>query len=411
MEKYRILEALLGKYPSTVDWNESEEGIEALIEDTINLKIRSYTGSIQGYSLNQFDFSVIKTAYQGERQFSSIRLSGSNTNTLGYLFPIASLRTGKEITQNKWPLLYAAAAIRSIFIEGIANDLIVSPDLASTNLEFEITDLFPNDLAIMVVGKEQLNNAKSTLDSLKLMIQANGYFLYPEKDELNQPEAAPEFDEKIKLKPLAEPLLSECPELLWIISSAKREESLSAKFLTLYQVIEHFISRVFHKYMEEISKSSAFENNPWLLREKITDVVAEKWRLNRLQSCFLKKGYDAEIFNECTKRCDNLLVSLGEVNPEENTSTSWSNSLYKVRNILIHRQVSLFSKKDIRKGLGEVCEILFDVCFEILAHYSEEKIVPLVCSVRSDESTSSNSNSGEVSPENNPSDLSLESAN
>jgi hypothetical protein len=410
MEKYRILEALLGKYPSTVDWNESEAGIEALIEDTINLKVYSYTGSIQEYSLNQFEFSVIKTAHQGERQFSSIRLSGSNTNTLGYLFPIASLRTGKEITQNKWPLLYAAAAIRAIFIEGIANDLIVFPDLASTNLEFEITDLFPNDLAIMVVGKEQLNKAKSTLDSLKLMIQANGYSLYPEKDDLNQPEASPEFDEKIKLKPLAEPLLSECPELLWIISSAKREESLSAKFLTLYQVIEHFISRVFHKYMEEISKSSAFENNPWLLRKKITDVVAEKWRLNRLQSCFLK-GYDAEIFKECMKRCDNLLVSLGEVSPEENNKPSWSNSLYKVRNILIHRQVSLFSKKDIRSSLSEICEILFDVCFEILAHYSEEEIIPLVSSARSDESTLSSSNSGDTSSENNFSDLSLESAN
>jgi hypothetical protein len=360
-----------------VDWDESEHGITGLVNGAIALKISSYIGSLQGFSLSEFKASPIRTLYKGERQFSSVRVSGSDTKTLGYIFPIASFYTGKEIPQDKWVQIYASAAIRSILIEGVANSFVRLPDLSNTSIEVEISTLFPEDFAIMILGKEALDHFGLTLESIKLMVQADDFLLYPEEEDLKYTESISEYNERIILKPISQSLVSECPELLWIISSAKREVSLPAKFLSFYQVMEHFLSKIFCQYMQEISKSDMLDNDPWRLREKIAEVAAEKWRLNRLEQCFLKSGYDSTVFKECTQKCKNLLISLGEEDLDKIEKLSWAGSLYRVRNILIHRQLSLLSKENVREGLSEVCEVLMDVCFEILSHYSEENIHPL----------------------------------
>jgi hypothetical protein len=128
--------------------------IVASTSDGRELSLRVFTDNISEFPRDRFRVSLVKTPHLGERQVSSLRFTGADTDTCGYVFPISSLRTGNYLPEGRWPAVYAAAATRELVETEIAVPFARQLDMSAN--EHEITDFFPENLGVLVLGRSQL---------------------------------------------------------------------------------------------------------------------------------------------------------------------------------------------------------------------------------------------------------------
>lgn len=365
----QLIEALIPKSDlrAGITFRTDSSGYVFTLATNDEITIAVYPGGTDGRDSENYYCEPIKTAFKGERQFTKLRSIKERT-TFGYIFPISTLLTGGELNDD-FSRRYAALAINHVLFKGIANQHLNNYSLTLSTTSIEITDLFPDDFALLILWKEQVEKEGLSLNEIKLLIQNQNYDLFPENDE-SVVEDEIDFREQISLPYISDYVKGDIDQLLWMISSAKRESSCSGKFLGAYQIVEYILSKVFKKSVDILVNQTQITNDPWLLKDKIGQVSNEKWRLSRLDAFFINPDIDRTVFNQCGEVCKNLLQVLGEFDPERQKDMLWAHALYGVRNVYIHRQLEL--EKCPSESQKEICNHLLSVSFELIAHYTED---------------------------------------
>ncbi|NTU99214.1 hypothetical protein HGA64_04400 [Candidatus Falkowbacteria bacterium] len=363
----KLFEQLLGEAVTVKQDVESEDGV--LVASTHHgreIAIRIFYKDISKYPNNLFKITLINTPNVGESQVSSLRFAGDNTNTCGYVFPITSLRTGNFLPEGKWPSVYAAAATRELLETNILAPFVIENSLVKD--EVEITDILPESLGVLVIGCEQLKQASTSIDAVELMLMEYGYLpfsdIFLSKKILN----SNPYESRISIRNLASRLADDVFGLKWLMSSVFVQQTNLGRFLTLYQVLECVLAIVFGKAMEKIIADNRSKTDPWWVSAKVHEVEKENWRLNFIQQHCLKTGISHAAFNDNRQACEQLLVALNLRTPNMK-ALSWAGTLYRTRNIFVHNQKILREIDEIY--IDSVCETLQNVCFEVMAGYSD----------------------------------------
>lgn len=364
----KLFEHILGEAVTRKQDSEPEGGfLTASTRSGKELSVRVFYPAID-YPSDCFKISLVNTPNVGESQVTGLRFKGADTSTCGYVFPITSLRTGEYLPDGRWPSIYAAAATRELVETGIAVPLVTCEALDVS--ELEITDLLPDNLGVLVLGCEQLDRASTSIEAVELMLMEYGYaprsvsvvssaVLHP----------APVFETKVSLRPLAIGLIDEVVALKWLMASTSLQQTKAGRFLTLYQILECVLSRVFGKAMAHVIADKRCLADPWWVRDMVQQIQGEIWRLNFIQQHCLQSGTSSHnSFLENREACQKLLVNLGLREPNA-TPLAWANAIYRIRNIFVHNQAALREADD--SLMENVCETLQIVCFEVMDGYND----------------------------------------
>lgn len=363
----KLFEHILGETVIRKQDPETEDGLlAASTHDGRELSIRIFHEDIS-YGRDCFEISLVNTPHIGERQVTSLRFAGGDKATIGYIFPIMSLRTGEYLPVGKWPAIYAAAATRELVETEIA-----VPHISGNSLdtrEFEITDLLPENLGVLVLGRQQLDAALTSIEAVELMLMEYGHmprsFSFISSAVLSP---APNYESRVSLRPLASNLVGEVHGLKWLLASTSMQQTRPGKFLTLYQIFECTLSQVFGKAMAHMINDSRSKTDPWWVREMVQTIQTETWRLNLIETNCLKVGASHASFAENREACEKLLVALGRRKAEDN-NLSWAKALYLVRNTVVHNQTALL--KIDESLMDDVCYTLQYVCFDVMSGFTD----------------------------------------
>lgn len=364
----KLFEQILGEAVTIKQDVESENGV--LVASTPNgreIAIRIFYKDISEYPSNLFKISLIDTPNVGESQVSSLRFTGDNTNTCGYLFPITSLRTGNFLPEGKWPAVYAAAATRELLETKILAPFVIGKSL--TTDEIEITDLVPENLGVLVVGCEQLRQVSTSIEAVELMLMEYGYLPHSDSFVSRCILSSIPYEPRISIRHLATQLFDEVFGLKWLMSSTFVQQTNLGRFLTLYQVLECVLSIVFGRAMEHIISDERSKTDPWWVADMVHQIQNEKWRLNFIQYNCIRPGISHTAFNDNRQACERLLVALNRRDQNAKATLSWARAIYLVRNIFVHNQKVL--REIDEKLINGVCETLLNVCFEMMDGYTD----------------------------------------
>lgn len=357
-------------FGSTVDLRESLSGeglFAASASDGRDFAIRAFNQNFPEYPRDLFKISILGTPHFGEREVTSLRFSGSSTDTIGYIFPIASLRTGEHLPDGKFPKVYASVATRELIQTEIAISLAKKDQQHIA--EIEITEIFPESLGVLVLGCQQLSDASASIESVELMIMERGYFpLSTNFGTLGGYIDESQYESRLSLRSLATPLIDDVASLKWLMASARIQQMNSGRFLLLYQILESLLSRVFGQAMAHIIDDPRTLNDPWWVRDKVKLIQGENWRLNFIQHhCLDLQSH--QFFTDCRVACEELLIHLGRWEKTGEKALSWSKALYLVRNIFVHNQTALRNADE--NIIQNVCDKLQCVCFDVMMGYKD----------------------------------------
>ena len=363
-----LFKYILGNAVTRKPESECEDEILAVsTHDSRELAIRIFHKNIPEYPRDLFKVSLINTPHIGESQVTAIRFAGKYTKTCGYIFPIASLRTGEYLPEGRWPMIYAAAATREILESEIATHLISDSILGAS--ELEVNDIFPENLGILVLGRQQIEEFSTSIEAVELMLMEYGYV--PQSINIKSSSvlgSETPYEARISLRQLANDLADEVLALHWLMGYRYMQKTMTGIFLTLYQIIECVLSRVFGIAMEHMISDPRSRRDPWWVREMVQQIQTDKWRLNLIKQHCMRSNIPHNSFSDNSTACEKLLLDLKfrEANSKE---LPWSGALYRIRNIFVHNQAVLREADD--HLLLEVCETLQQVCFVIMGGYSD----------------------------------------
>jgi len=360
----KLFEHILG---TKVNKKIAEGSLIASTQDGFEGAIEIFHDDISKYPRDLFKISLVNTPYTGEKQVTALRFIGQNTRTIGYVFSIYSLRTGVYLPENKWPRIYAAAATRELVETEIAVNLLVRNNFIDSG-KAEITDFFPENLGVLVLGCEQIDERSASIEEVELMLMEFGYV--PRSVDFVSSNVTvsgiDDYQARLSIRNLSRNLIDEAFGLKWLMASSFVHQTSPGRFLSLYQILESILSRVFSKAMGHMIADPRSQIDPWWVRDTIYKIQAEKWRLNFIEQHCLQTDMTRRNFRNNCEACKALLINLKKRNQNDN-NLAWSSTLYAVRNIFVHNQIALSTAES--NLIDDVCVTLRDVCFELMNGY------------------------------------------
>lgn len=310
------------------------------------------------------------TQHSGEAQTSSIRLRAHGQSTLGYLFPLTAFRSGAGLNDD-WALRFGHVGFHLI------TQLEVLGKLAKPNAtkmfrgqQVYLDDLLPEDMGVVVVGKENLAKNDITTEQLRLMLLKEGIQvadnLYKSHDVASSSWAGLEgnpWRPAINLAMLSEPVRDEATVFFSLIAQSDVDRRGLGGFLLAYQVMEFCIGAIFSWGVRSLAGKDV---SSWTMKRRLSAISTERYRLNILDGFCLGPGVNRGHFDALAEKCGELLDRTKVPKP---ASKSWQSQLYKLRNLLVHDHVKLIKAHDFK--LDDVNRLLRDACFELLFHFKE----------------------------------------
>lgn len=301
------------------------------------------------------------TGHVGEGQTAQIKLRGADQSSLGYVFPLSALRTGAYV-EGDWPRRYAWVAVNALLagtdLEGMVGAL-SAETLRSEDLLLD--DIFLSYLSVAVFGLSNLAKHSIPTAPLHLMMMSEGV-RFPSAPALfgDRPPLR-EWSGTMSCSAISQEAMADVETLTVLIRLADEFDSSVGVFLTRYQVVEHWLSKLFGV---AVSGSYFDDPDPWTLKNRLTRVSGDRWRLAKLDTLALGNVNRSRL-NELGVRCRAFLSAvLGEPSPDD----AWWKSLYAVRNVIVHDQARFVVGGF--HNLDAVNEALRDTCLELLTCFS-----------------------------------------
>ncbi len=352
-----------------IEYEVTEDYLRAELKDGVaRLVIKAYLGGLVGYSPGSFDTVPVKTPFTAASQWSALRIAGKDTRTIGYVFPLSTLSEPTVLPEEpKWVQVYASAAAYALMFTNKALHLAARFPTIERETEVHLSELFPPETGVVVLGKQQLEGAGIGWDSLILMLHEHGFVWIP-GEARETDETARKYEDKYSIKRLSPVHSDEAFQLLSMVASAHRESSAPARFLAHYQIIEHLSRSVFRFKLTELTRDPSVQNDSWKVKTRLETILSQQYRLNVLKSEFLSGLSDHSSLNDLRAACEVFLKEAGE--KDGDAKPSWGARLYAVRNIVVHGQVGLIKAKGTG-SLDRVCDCLARACLDLLAYYQD----------------------------------------
>lgn len=339
----------------------SGNSVVAYYSDGIELIITLFLGG-DSYELDNFNFTLFYTPFIGEQEVIELAVKGSSS-TIGYIFPISSLSGTSTVGKNesKWLKVYARACSLSLAVDGLGSFLLTPIDITKFTQSYDITDIFPNNIAVLVTGKSNLEANKYSHSEAILMLQEFGFaaILRPQaKNDIEQLT----FLQKLKVSRISKSLIQNIQHINEIIILSKEISNPIGRFISLYQIIELIIQKIFEHSINELISSGI--SSPWDVRERLQDIVNEKWRISQINSKYVKSDGTGSIINSFVSDAKVLLANIASETGYKETDNDWVSLLYLIRNTVVHRQHLVVNR--LEANLQAVCVSLEGVCYYLL---------------------------------------------
>lgn len=298
----------------------AENALTVELQEGTVATVRAFTDG-QEYPREVFDAFLVKPKYFGQLQVVGIHLRGSST-TLGYVFPLTALQYDTS-HQNKWVKVYARAAVDALLRTDMALGYVTTGQFDRFLEGVDVTELFPPDLGIVVLGRDELHKESCDSAMIRLMIQEHSIRLVGSPPSRIEPETIPDYESRISLRRGSAHLADRQQQCCSLIDLAYQQSRAPARFLTLYQIIESFIAHVFQHDVREAIHDPDLQQNLWELREHLNNISNEKWRMRRLVSDFLpnRSSDYGDVLAGLTDSCVTFLQEIGELPPPAPTSS------------------------------------------------------------------------------------------
>ncbi|MFZ3584182.1 hypothetical protein ACOI1H_18750, partial [Loktanella sp. DJP18] len=180
------------------------------------------------------------------------------------------------------------------------------------------------------------------------------------EDALLRPEEQPK---NIVIHPLPKDRKDVAELISSILSMAHGEISGIGGFLYLYQIAEHLMELHF----AELVQSALRQSLPaWKLKKKLTEATSESARLRQIARRASDNGANMLVFDSLGTACNDLLKSCdAERDADSNT---WIDSMYGVRNLLVHNHLSIIRSNSSSK-LEQINSLLHRAMLEMIFKY------------------------------------------
>lgn len=360
---YSIAERFFGEGFSDVSFSEFvRDGDVYSANSNVGMTLSFFTGCDYGYlsDINKYEAVILFSYHTNQSNIVSVS-NNVDGRTLGYIFPVTSLRFFDEFPDERWMKTFAVTGVEKLIYEGVGLKCFkenISGDFYKE--EFNFFDSLNDNAVLLVIGKEQLENCDVSLDEILLILHRDDYFPVKKNNYLR---SGRDFKNRLKLKkvsPSAEQLIN---ILFILVNNSKYEENPVSRFITLYQMIEIYLEKVFIICVKAISSNSSID--PYSLKEALSRCAGDKYRLTLLYARFIPSA-DSSVFNDCR---DAINVFLRDQLEIDSCDFDWSKSLYRLRNLFVHAR---FKLTDVGVDtVSAICDFFENCCFEIIINFDE----------------------------------------
>jgi hypothetical protein len=321
-----------------------KNGATITVDGTEKLLLFDYPKADE--ELERFVVWCVRPATSAESAVRSIKDREYEGKTLGYIFPITSFSPGSEysatLLQGRFVKIFAGAAALSIIELGIAN--------AHLRLKFEalseetaLRELFDPDLAIVVIGRENMTAAGIIESDVKLLIQESGYFVADLPQEYSWTRPAPTLVGDSCVLGRVSSDVSDATDLIGgMVSLAASQVSAVASLLIYYQVVEILSERLLARRLQKLAAAPPSE--AWEVKEALREAVSESSRVKAL--CHQAQvGVDSDAILRLRDAGLPILASSGVSIKDEPSPAA---VLYAVRNLVVHNQKALSAEAHVQ---------------------------------------------------------------
>lgn len=313
------------------------------------------------HPLTAFHVALCRTGNSAELQSFNLKLRGEDQNSLGYCFPVSAFGNA-EAFDTRWAAVYGSAAFRFLTQAQMLRRALPDDALgalgALKDRDVGIHDIYDDDLSVLILSREALDRFEVSDGQIPLMLAREGICVTDEDDDGSYPPIFKPWQPAVSVARMSEEFRNE-EELFWrLIRMAARSGWETGSFLILYQCLEYSIQRVFDWGMVNISPQGI---STWDLKDRLSKLTNEKFRLNILNNHCFGGRVDGGILETLSVECRAVLAALGD---DVEAHTSWTGALYALRNLVIHNQIRLMRRTDL--SLREVNIALTRLCLEII---------------------------------------------
>lgn len=319
---------------------------------------------IMPYTSADFVVIAMRSQFQAEAEWQELRFAGS---TIGYAFPISALVEGTALQGTHWPLVYLRAASDAVLngtvIDGIARSLKLAPMVT-----LELEDVLPPDMAIVVLGRQQLSGSAIRESDVTLSLHKLGYRHF-RPDEINTPMAGSAHTPRVNVQRMSGELSPVRDLIMRLLTLAMNETSPVGRFIATYQIFELLIGRLFELRMHALlAKACTTTTNGWAVREAINDFLSEKSRFEQLINAHLVSSVPAGLKQQTYSHAVNL-IGLLEPGRIIDPKTDLTSLIYDIRNFCVHRQRAI--SDNMREALFGFVDDLTHIALHVLHNFKE----------------------------------------
>ena len=297
--------------------------------------------------LGRFICWCVRPANSAESGVRPVKDRANDGRTLGYIFPLTSFAPDSEFSASKLPgrftRFFAGAAALALVEAGIANRHFSSVSFEQLRDITPLRELFDSDLAVAVLGRENLEGCGLDEIEAQLLVQEAGNFPADLPHEFAWTRPAPTPTSGACSVGRVSRDIAESSDLIGrLVALAAGQSTAVASLLIYYQVVEILSEKVLGARLRKIA--SAPPADAWDLKESLRDAVSESSRI-KLLCAQAQIGDDAMPFVTLRDIGVEILERAG-LSPKEDMASA--EVLYAIRNLAVHNQKKLDSHAHIQ---------------------------------------------------------------
>jgi len=342
---------------------EDEEGVMCSFGEEQFIRLQCGRIDRGRYTPDQFSVLLVKT--KNFREAQSYLLNVKGNIRIGWIFPINALVSRTEIPEDKWAKIYANFALNALIYNSEIIQYAKIPEFAQN---YNILDFYDEESAVVIIGREALDNYNINLQGVQVALLKEGYATYHSTNGNNLFwKGNTAHLEKITINLISKDLHQYLEKFEFLIRQAIWDENYCASFFSIYQIIEAMLLIIFEAAVDVCKDQDFLIKNPWKLKDELNSITKESWRLDRLFNDFINPGIDSYLIEEAKSVFLDFLTKYDQDKPNKN---DYVKNLYRIRNLVVHRQYLL--TEEAVKDLLDVNQVFLNLCFEILSKFSLE---------------------------------------
>lgn len=330
-------------------------------KEEIEIELKYILNVYKDYEYSDYELYVLHNNSLGENDIYQV-YDKEKSIRMGWIFPIQALESKEhDYSENQHFLKYAYVAME-LLLRDKTNIHAKEPKYEQYN-RYYLKDFYDNESMILILSKEQLKKIEDfNIDDYIPDFYNYGYVFKGESSGTKDKS----LDKRINLSRISKFLREEEFIFQLFKEFIGTEKSALLKFYLLYQVIELLMEKIFNNeftnIMDKLSKSS---NSLFDLKEDLGEVANEKVRIKKLFNNYCSSiQYSSELMQTCNKLLEKS---------NKKTWTSVAESLYSVRNLLVHQYRGI--PKEELMLIDDINYYFESVIVDIVIIYNEDKII------------------------------------